>query len=45
MTCRKCRIAMQELKGHIYHGNRKWVCRKCGKVRMQKPVRSAARPV
>jgi hypothetical protein len=28
---------MKELKGHIYHQQRKWKCQKCGKVRMQKP--------
>lgn len=28
---------MKELKGHIYHGNRKWKCPKCNRVRMQGP--------
>ena len=28
---------MKELKGHIYHKQRKWECPKCSKVRMQKP--------
>jgi hypothetical protein len=27
---------MKELKGHIYHKQRKWKCGLCGKVRMQK---------
>ena len=27
---------MKELKGHIYHKQRKWKCSKCGKIRMQK---------
>jgi len=33
---------MKELKGHIYHGKRKWKCPQCGRVRMQAP--RAARP-
>jgi len=28
---------MKELKGHIYHKQRKWKCPKCNRVRMQKP--------
>jgi hypothetical protein len=28
---------MKELKGHIYHNQRKWKCPKCAKIRMQKP--------
>jgi len=27
---------MKEIKGHIYHRQRKWKCPKCGKVGMQK---------
>jgi hypothetical protein len=27
---------MREIKGHIYHKQRKWKCPKCAKVRMQK---------
>jgi hypothetical protein len=27
---------MKEIKGHIYHQQRKWKCPKCAKVRMQK---------
>jgi hypothetical protein len=27
---------MKELKGHIYHKQRKWKCPKCSKIRMQK---------
>ncbi len=37
MTCKRCKVKMRELKGHIYHGNRKWKCAGCGKVKMQKP--------
>jgi transposase-like protein len=35
MTCKKCRVQMKELKGHIYHKKRKWRCPKCNRVRMQ----------
>ena len=28
---------MEEIKGHIYHKQRKWKCPKCNKVTMQKP--------
>ncbi|MCM2271290.1 MAG: endonuclease Q family protein [candidate division Zixibacteria bacterium] len=35
MTCRKCKLAMTELK-RTFHKQRKWVCPKCGKVRFQK---------
>ncbi len=34
---------MTELKGHIYHGNRKWKCEACGKVKMQKPKTARAK--
>jgi len=27
---------MKEVKGHIYHKQRKWRCPKCGTARMQK---------
>jgi hypothetical protein len=37
MTCKKCKVAMKELKGHIFHGNRKWRCPQCQKIKMQKP--------
>ncbi len=38
MTCPKCRVAMkQENPGHLSHGNRKWRCPACLRVRMQKP--------
>jgi hypothetical protein len=37
MTCKTFKVRMNELKGHIYHKNRKWKCPKCDKVRMQKP--------
>jgi ssDNA-binding Zn-finger/Zn-ribbon topoisomerase 1 len=26
---------MKEIKGHIYHQQRKWKCPNCAKVRMQ----------
>ena len=35
MTCKACKTPMKELKGHIYHGQRKWKCPKCKRVRMQ----------
>jgi transposase-like protein len=34
MTCNRCRHPMKELRG-THHGNRKWQCPQCGKVRMQ----------
>jgi transposase-like protein len=38
MTCPKCRVQMQqENHAHLFHGNRKWRCPTCNKVRMQKP--------
>ena len=37
MTCKKCKFTMKELKGHIFHGKRKWRCPQCQKVKMQKP--------
>lgn len=37
MTCKKCKVTMKELKGHIFHGKRKWRCPQCGKIKMQKP--------
>jgi transposase-like protein len=35
VTCNNCKVAMKELKGHIYHKKRKWRCPKCKRVRMQ----------
>jgi Zn finger protein HypA/HybF involved in hydrogenase expression len=35
VTCKNCKVAMTELKGHIYHKKRKWRCPKCKRVRMQ----------
>ena len=35
VTCRKCRVPMKELKGHIFHKQRKWKCPKCARIRMQ----------
>jgi hypothetical protein len=36
VTCKNCKVAMKELKGHIYHKKRKWKCPKCARVKMQK---------
>jgi hypothetical protein len=36
MICKHCKVAMKELKGHIYHKQRKWRCPQCSRVRMQK---------
>ena len=36
MYCPKCRQKMKEIS-RAFHKQRKWVCPKCGKVRMQKP--------
>jgi len=35
VTCARCKVAMKELKGHIYHKQRKWKCPQCKRVRMQ----------
>jgi hypothetical protein len=37
MTCKRCKVKMDELKGHIYHGNRKFKCPECKRHKMQKP--------
>ena len=37
MTCKKCKVTMKELKGHLFHKQRKWQCPQCSKVKMQKP--------
>ena len=38
VTCKYCKVAMkQEDPRHLFHGNRKWRCPQCGRVRMQKP--------
>lgn len=37
VTCKKCKVAMKELKGHIYHKQRKWQCPRCKRVKMQAP--------
>jgi transposase-like protein len=34
MTCPRCRSAMKEQK-RCFHKQRKWVCPRCGNVRMQ----------
>jgi hypothetical protein len=36
VTCQKCRVPMKELKGHIFHKQRKWKCPKCARIRMQR---------
>ena len=35
MYCPKCRQKMKE-ETRTFHKQRKWVCSKCGKIRMQK---------
>jgi len=42
MICRRCGKAMREEK-RVFHKKRKWVCAKCGAVRMQaqKPKKPA----
>jgi transposase-like protein len=39
VTCPRCKLPMKELKGHIYHKQRKWTCPRCARIRMQKPGR------
>jgi len=34
MICPRCRIKMDEQK-RSFHKQRKWICRRCGLVRMQ----------
>ncbi len=34
MYCPKCKIKMREQK-RIFHKKRKWICPRCGKIRMQ----------
>jgi hypothetical protein len=36
MTCKRCKVTMKELKGHIFHKKRKWQCPQCQKIKMQK---------
>ncbi len=36
VTCKICKVAMKELKGHVYHKQRKWRCPICARVKMQK---------
>jgi hypothetical protein len=31
---------MEEVKGHLFHKQRKWRCPKCAAIRMQKPKKS-----
>ena len=42
MTCPRCRRSMVE-QGRVYHGQRKWICPRCGKVRFQ-PVKKRPPP-
>lgn len=35
MTCKTCKVKMKELKGHIFHKQRKWKCPKCNRAKMQ----------
>ena len=37
MTCKRCKVVMKELKGHVYHGHRKFRCPVCKRAKMQKP--------
>jgi predicted RNA-binding Zn-ribbon protein involved in translation (DUF1610 family) len=39
VTCKRCKIPMKELKGHVYHKQRKFKCPQCGRARMQAPKR------
>ena len=39
VTCKQCRVSMLELKGHLYHGNRKFRCPLCRRVKMKKPTK------
>jgi hypothetical protein len=41
MTCKRCKVTMKELKGHIFHKKRKWRCPQCQKIKMQKPKSKA----
>ena len=40
MTCKICKVAMKEMKGHVYHKQRKWKCPICARVKMQKQPRT-----
>lgn len=42
MTCPRCRATMREEK-RTFHKQRKWICPRCGKVRMQKAVKRSER--
>ncbi len=44
MTCPRCHSQMVEQK-RSYHKKRKWVCPKCGKVKMQIPKGPRKRPL
>ena len=35
MFCPKCRVKMKE-ESRSFHKQRKWICPKCGKARMQR---------
>src|ERR1700722_4586987 len=35
VTCQSCKVAMKELKGHVYHKQRKWKCPRCARIKMR----------
>lgn len=35
MICKKCKVKMEE-KRRSYHKQRKWVCPRCGRARMER---------
>ncbi|AFL90529.1 hypothetical protein Terro_4332 [Terriglobus roseus DSM 18391] len=37
MTCKRCRVRMREISGHIFHGKRKFRCPQCNRAKMKKP--------
>lgn len=45
MNCKRCKVKMREER-RSFHKNRKWICPKCGRARMQtaKPKTGKGRP-
>ena len=44
MYCDRCKVKMKEEK-RSFHKQRKWICTKCSRVRMQQPTgRKGAKP-
>ena len=43
MHCPHCRVKMTE-QGRVFHGQRKWICPRCGKARMQAAKGRKPRP-